>query len=468
MQIFVDTVVNISGWLWGPPILILLTAASIFLSVRLGFFQFLKFGYIFKSTFCKAFSKSDHNRGEGTVSAFQALTSALGCTVGAGSIVGVPVAITMGGPGAVFWMWLIAFLGMALKYGEIVLAVKYREVNAKGEFVGGPVYYMTNGMKMKWMAAIFGVSLMIEAALSSLVQANALAGSAEASLNIPPLVSGIVVMIIGGVVVIGGVKRLGSFTEKLVPFMASLYILASIVIVMMNFEKIPEVFGLIFYHAFTPMSAVGGFAGSSVAMAIRWGVARGIYTNEAGVGTAPIAHSAATTDHPARQALWGIAEVTLTTLVICSCTAFVVLCTDVWKIADAADVGGTLATVAFGQAFGAVGGVLVTISLILFVMSTIIVLIWYGEKQAEFLFGSVVATIYRFVCVFLIPLGAVGAARYLWQFLDLALALILIPNVIAILYLNKDIVAATKEFFGTEGKYYLKDLEEAKAAKKKA
>ena len=464
MQGFVDAIVAISGWLWGPPILILLAVGSIFMSVRLGFFQFKHFGYILKSTLGKVFKRVG-DQGEGTLTAFQALTSAVACTVGAGNITGVPVAIMIGGPGAVFWMWVIALLGMSLKYGEIVLAVKYRTKNELGEYTGGPAHYMTKGLNMKWLAVLFGIGLMLEVAISSMTQANALAGSAQASMNIPPLATGIVVMILSGIVIIGGVKRLGKFTEKMVPVMATIYILASLVIVILNYTQIPAMFAMIFEYAFMPMAAVGGFTGSTIALAIRWGLARGLYSNEAGLGTAPIAHASATTDHPARQGLWGITEIFIDTILICTCTAFVVLSTGVWQRPDAGDVGGGLTTLAFTQVFGQFGGILVTISLMLFVFSTLIVLIWYGEKQAEFLMGKKAAIAYRWICVLLIPLGAIGTATFLWQFLDLTLALILFPNMVAILLLNKQIREATVEFFNTPGKFFLKDKEDAKAEK---
>ena len=463
MQHVLDAIISISGWLWGPPILILLAVGGIFMTFRLGFFQFRYFFYILGATLGKMFSKKRTDEGEGTLSAFQALTSAVACTVGAGNIVGVPVAIVFGGPGAIFWMWMIALLGMSLKYGEVILAIKYRTKNALGEYVGGPAHYMSKGLNMKWLAALFALSLMLEVAISSMTQANALAGSAQASMNIPPLVSGIVVMLLSGIVVIGGVKRLGKFTEKLVPFMATVYIFASLIIVVLNYARIPDMLAMIFEYAFAPMSAVGGFAGSSIALAVRWGVARGLYSNEAGLGTAPIAHAAAVTDHPVRQGLWGVVEIFIDTIVICTCTAFVILSTGVWRSAGATSVGGGLTTLAFTEMFGAAGGILVTICLILFVFSTLIVLIWYGEKQAEFLFGEKTALIYRWICILLIPVGAMGAATFLWQFLDLTLALILFPNMLAILLLHKEIVAATREFFHTPGMYYLKDKENAGA-----
>ena len=315
---------------------------------------------------------------------------------------------------------------------------------------------------MKWLAIIFAIGLMVEVAISSMTQANALAGSAQTSLGISPVITGIAIMILTALVLIGGIKSLGKFTEKMVPIMAGIYILAALIIVALHITQVPGMIAMIIKSAFTPSAAIGGFAGSTVAMAVRWGFARGVYSNEAGLGTAPIAHASATTDHPARQGLWGITEIFLDTIVICTCTAFVVLSTGAWEDPAAASMEGAgLATFAFSSVFGKMGGYLITVSLMLFVFSTLIVLIWYGEKQAEFLFNSnKAAVIYRVICILLIPLGAVGAATYLWNFLDLSLAIILFPNLIAIVLLHKEITQATKEFFGTPGKYFLEAKEE--------
>jgi AGCS family alanine or glycine:cation symporter len=451
----IDTVVYVSGWLWGFPLITLLCATGIFLTIRLKGFQFTHFFYVMGQTFGSIFRRKEE--GEGTLSAFQALTSALASTIGAGNIVGVPVAIIMGGPGAVFWMWVIALLGMAIKFSEIVLAVKYRKQNEIGEFVGGPVYYMTDGLKAKWLAVLFALALMLEVILSILIQANALANSVFSSLGLTHLVTGIATMFITGLVVIGGIKRLGRFTEKFVPIMSIFYLGASFTILYMNAEHLPGIIELIFRHAFTPIAPVGGFTGAGIAAIIRSGFARGLYSNEAGSGTAPTAHATAVTDHPVRQAMWGITEVFIDTIVICTCTAFVVLVTSVWQHPDVQSTAGGIITVAFIQSFGNTGGFFITVSLFMFVFSTIIVLIWYGEKQAEYLFGLGASKVYRIVCVILVPLGAVGTAQFLWQFLDLGLALVLIPNVIAILLLNKEVVNLTKEFLTTPGKYYLKD-----------
>jgi len=454
MESFLDLIGKISNWLWGPPFLILLLFGAIFLTIRLGFFQFKYAGYIFKQTLGKIFVKQE---GKGTISAFQALTTAVACTVGAGNIVGVPAAIMFGGPGAIFWMWVIGLLGMGMKFTEVVLAQKYREKNEEGEYVGGPMYYITKGLHMKWLAIWFAIALMIEVIPSTMVQSNAVAGSALEAFNINPVITGIIVVLFVGAVVIGGIKRIGKVTEKLVPFMAILYVGAALVIVIMNFKGIPEVIGLIFGYAFRPMAPVGGFAGAAIAATIRWGFARGIYSNEAGLGTAPIAHAAAITDHPVRQGFWSIVEVFIDTIIICSMTAFCVLISGVWKLPEAMNNPSGLTTVAFTNTLGNTGGVIVTISLLLFVVSTIIVLIWYGEKQAEFLFGLKGVKVMRYVYVASIFLGAVGVAQVFWQFLDITLAAMLIPNMTAILLLSGEVAKSKNEFF-TSDNFYLKDI----------
>ncbi len=455
MQSLLDVVGKISGWLWGPPLIILLSFGGIFLTIRLGFFQFRYAGYILKNTFGKIFTKE--GSGEGTVTPFQALTSALACTVGAGNIVGVPAAIMFGGPGAIFWMWVIALLGMAAKFSEAVLAVHYREKNEKGEYVGGPMYYITKGLNMKWLGVWFAIGLMFEVVPSTMVQGNAVANSAQEAFNISPVITGIIIMLVVGLVVIGGIKRIAKVTEKLVPFMALLYVGGAIVILLISLDQVPYVLGLIFSHAFKPMAAVGGFGGAAIVATIRWGFARGVYSNEAGLGTAPIAHAAATTDHPVRQGLWAMIGIIIDTLVVCSATAFVVLSSGVWKNAGAMDDPSALSTEAFSHYFGQAGGFLVTISLIFFVVSTIIVLTYYGEKQAEFLFGLAGAKVMKYIYVVSVFIGAIGGAEIIWQFLDISLAAIVIPNMIALVLLSGKVKELKDEFF-TSKEFYLKDI----------
>lgn len=369
-----------------------------------------------------------------------------------------------GGPGAVFWMWVIALIGMALKFSESVLAVRYREKNEKGEFVGGPMYYMTKGLNMRWLGVWFAFALMIELIPSVMVQGNAVASTVEETFNVDGLITGIVVALIVVLIVFGGIKRIGKVTEIFVPFMALIYVGSALVILFMNIDAVPEFFSLILSNAFQPMSAMGGFAGVAVAETIRWGFARGLYSNEAGLGTAPIAHAAAQTDHPVRQGLWAIVGIVIDTIIVCTATAFVVLSSGVWTAENALDDPSALTTEAFSSYFGEFGGILVTISLIFFVLSTIIVIVFYGAKQAEFLFGYKAAQGIKIVYTVAIVLGSVGAAKVIWQFLDLALAAILIPNIIAVLLLSKEVKRLTHEFF-TSDEYYMKDTGKVKEKK---
>ncbi|MGM0751961.1 MAG: alanine/glycine:cation symporter family protein [Bacillota bacterium] len=461
MDTFFDIIGKVSAWLWGPPLIIVLGATGLYLTFLLKFIQFRYPLYIFKQTVGSVFKKP---KGEGTVTPLQALTSALSSTIGAANIVGVPAAIMFGGPGAIFWMWVIALIGMALKFSESVLAVRYREKNEKGEYVGGPMYYMTKGLNMRWLGVWFAFALMIELIPSVMVQGNAVASTVEETFNVDGLFTGIAVALIVVLIVFGGIKRIGKVTEIFVPFMALIYVGSALVILFMNIDAVPEFFSLILSNAFQPMSAMGGFAGVAVAETIRWGFARGLYSNEAGLGTAPIAHAAAQTDHPVRQGLWAIVGIVIDTIIVCTATAFVVLSSGVWTAENALDDPSALTTEAFTSYFGEFGGILVTISLIFFVLSTIIVIVFYGAKQAEFLFGWKAAQGIKIVYTVAIVLGSVGAAKVIWQFLDLALAAILIPNIIAVLLLSKEVKRLTQEFFTSE-EYYLKDTGKVKEKK---
>ncbi|WP_282020618.1 alanine/glycine:cation symporter family protein [Planomicrobium okeanokoites] len=461
MDRFLQGVADFSAWLWGIPLITMLLAAGLYMTFKLGFFQFRYFGYIIGQTLGSIFKKP---KGEGTVTPLQALTSALSSTIGAANIVGVPAAIMFGGPGAIFWMWVIALIGMALKFSESVLAVEYREINGNGEYVGGPMYYMTKGLNMKWLGIWFSFALMIELIPSIMVQGNSVANTVEASFNIPPLWTGIASALLVSVVVFGGIKRIGKVTEIFVPFMALIYVGGAFVILLMNVSAVPEFFMLIFSNAFSPAPVMGGFAGAAIVEVIRWGFARGLYSNESGLGTAPIAHAAATTDHPVRQGFWAVIGVVIDTLIVCTATAFVVLSSGVWMKEGAMENSSALTTLAFEAYFGEFGGILVTIALIFFVFSTILVVIFYGAKQAEFLFGLKASYGIQVVYVVAVVLGAVGAAEVIWGFLDIMLAAILIPNLIAILLLSNKVKQLKTEFFTSE-KYYKKDVKEKKAAK---
>ena len=390
-------------------------------------------------------------RGEGTITPRQALTSALSSTVGAANIVGVPTAIMMGGPGAVFWMMVIAFLGMALKFSENVLGVHYREQNKKGEFVGGPTYYMKKGFKNKKLGTIFSLifafALMIEIVPSIMVQGHSAASTMKDTFNVPMAVSGVILAVLAALVVFGGVKRIASFAEKIVPIMVGLYCFFGFLIILMNIGHVPNVIWLVVEQAFNPTAAVGGTFGAALATTIRWGFARGIYSNEAGLGTSSIAHAAAKTDHPVRQAFWGISEIVVDTLIICSTTAFVVLVSGVWKASDAKAQSAALTARAFENTFGQFGSMMVSISMMFFVFSTVVVVIFYGSRMAEFLFGLTAGWVMKTIYVLSMIVGALGAAQQLWDLLDLALAAVLIPNVIAVIMLSPKVKSLTTDFF---------------------
>ncbi len=444
-----ETIMNINnainGIVWGPPILILIVGAGLFLSAKTGFFSIFKLGYILKNTLLKMFSKE--NKGEGEVTAFQAVATALAATVGTGNIAGVATAIAAGGPGAVFWMWLAAILGMTTKFAEVVLAVNFREKTEDGRFVGGPMYYITNGLGWKWLAVLFALFGAFAAfGIGNMVQSNSVAAALQSSFNLNPWVTGIVLAVVTALVIIGGIKRIGAFTEKLVPFMAAIYILGGLVIIFINAAKIPAAFALIFSSAFTGKAAVGGFAGATIAQAIRFGIARGVFTNEAGLGSAPIAHAAATTDHPVRQGLWGVFEVFADTLVICSITALAIVTSGVW---ESGATGAALTTAAFEQAIPG-GGYIVSIGIVLFAFSTIVGWEYYGERCAEYLFGPKANMIYRILWIPFVLVGAIGGLEFVWSLADTLNGLMAIPNLIGVLALSGTVFKLTKEFFAKE------------------
>lgn len=446
MQGIIDALLTFSDWLWGIPMLVILVGGSLFLTIRLGFVQFRHFGFAMKETFGKIFHKQE---GEGTVSPFQAATAALASTIGASNIVGVPVAIAFGGPGAVFWMWVVALIGCAAKISEIVLGIRYRSLNETGEYVGGPMYYLRGikGGLGKALSVIFAFFLMIEL-IPSIAAQSLSAVQTASTLNIPPIVIAVLLVLPVALFVFGGIKTLGSFTEKLVPFMALTYLVGGIAVIISNIGNLPGAVADIFRYAFTPAAAVGGFGGAAVAQAIRWGTARGVYSNEAGMGTAPIAHSGAITDHPMRQAMWGVFEIVVDTLIVCTVTALVVLTSGLYQVLPSSEAASIPAR-AFQALLGdGVGGVIVTASIFLFVLSTITVIAWYGKTQAEFLFGRTFGNIMVVVYIGAIVAGAYIELGVIYRFLDLLLATIIIPNMIGLVLLSGEVKTLKDEFFG--------------------
>ncbi len=440
---------KINGVIWGPVMLTLLIGTGVFLSAKMGFLQFGKFGYMLKKTILGVFSKEHHAKDTSGVSPFQAVATAMAGTIGTGSIAGLATAIVSGGPGAVFWMWISALLGMITKYSEIVLSLKYREKNEKGEWVGGPMYYIKNGLNLKWLAAIFAVLAMAAClGIGNTTQSNSIAVALESTAGVAPWITGVVLTTIAAAVILGGMRRIASVNEKLVPFMAVFYVVCSLIALVINFDKIPGAFALIFKEAFNFKAAAGGSAGYGIMLAMHYGFSRGVFSNEAGLGSAPIAHAASSTKDPARQGLWGMFEVFFTTIVICTLSALVILTSGIWS--EGNFQGAALSIASFNSIIPGVGGAIVTLSTIFFALSTILGWAYYGEVCAGFLTNKSKTAVlfYRCVYVLVVFVGAVGNLDVIWGISEALNGLMAIPNLIGILGLYKVVKTATKEHFG--------------------
>lgn len=431
-----EALLAFNGWLngivWGPPFMVLLMGTGLYLTVRLGFFQFTKIGLSWRQSFGRFFKKTKEEEG-GSISSFQAVSSAMAATIGVGNIAGVSTAIALGGPGAVFWMWMSALVGMATKFGEASLGVKYREVDADGTVRGGVMYYIEKGLgpKWKWLAVLYALLAGIAAlGIGNMVQANTMADSMSA-FGVPTWVTGAVAIVLVGAVILGGVKRIGATAEKLVPFMAVVYVIGSLIVILLNVSHIGSAFGQIFYYAFNPAAAAGGFAGSAVAMAVRFGIARGIFSNEAGLGAASIIHAQAK-NSPTRQGMWGIWEVFIDTIVVCTMTALVILTTGV---IETGETGAGLAQAAFNAGLPGPGGYIVLLGLVLFSYTTMLTWSFYGEKSWEYIFGKKIVLPYRILFLGFLMVGAVGGLELIWSIADTMNGLMAAPNLIALLVL---------------------------------
>lgn len=423
--------------------LILMLITGVYLTIVTKGVIFRYFNLVLKNTAGTLFKKKKTGT-IGTVSPFAAVSTALAATVGTGNIVGVAVAISTGGAGAIFWMWISALLGMVTKFCEVTLAVRYREKNERGETVGGPMYYMTKGLHSKRMAALFCIFTILSSfGIGNMVQGNSLAGGLQAAFGTKPWISGILLSLICGFVLIGGIKRISSIAEILVPFMALSYMLGAAAVLIINRNQLPAAFLGIFQSAFSNRAAAGGFLGAGVMFAIRTGVSRGLFTNEAGLGSAPIAHASADTDHPAKQGMWGAFEVFFDTIIMCTVTALVVLSSG---LSPTDGNGGTLAHAAFSNAFSG-GGTIVSIGLVLFAFASIIAWYYYGEKCVEFLFGENKIPIYRVFYVSACFFGCVSGLPFIWTLSDTLNAFMAIPNLIALILLAPEAGRLTKEFF---------------------
>lgn len=437
--------------------MVLLIAVGVFITVRIRALQFRRFGYAMKNTIGSLFDKNQHQKNAGSVSPFQAVTTALAGTIGTGSIAGLATALVAGGPGAVFWMWISALLGMGTKYAEIVLSLKFREKNEHGAWVGGPMFYIQKGLNKKWLAVLFSVFAMIACiGTGNATQSNAISGVVNASLQIPTWITGLVVMLLVALVILGGVKRIASVNEKIVPAMAIFFVVSALIVLGINFDKIPNAFALIFSEAFNFKAAFGGVAGYGILSAMRYGVGRGVFTNEAGLGSAPIAHSASSATDPVKQGFWGMFEVFITTIIICTISALVILTSDVYTVIYSTHNlspqlnGAALSSEAFNEALPGIGQYGVAIATIFFSLSTILGWAYYGEVCVWYLFknhSKTAIVIYRIVYVAFVFIGAIANISLVWTLADCFNVLMALPNLIALVILSKIVINLTKEHF---------------------
>jgi len=431
----------LSGWVWGPPMLILLVGTGLYLTLMLKGLQFRALGHALKLVFHK------EDKADGDISHFAALTTALAATVGIGNIVGVATAISLGGPGAVFWMWVTGLVGMATKYAEAMLAVKYREEGENG-MRGGPMYYISKGVGLPWLGSLFAVFTVGAAfGIGNMTQANSAAAAVQQVFGIETSTTGFVLMVLTGLVLIGGIRSIGRFTSMLVPFMIVAYLGAALVVIGINIDEVPAAFHLIFWHAFNPIAAGGGFAGAAVAAAIRYGVARGVFSNESGLGSAPIAAAAARTNDPVKQALVSMTQTFIDTLVVCTATALVILTATAWQDGVKANI---LTSVSFAETLGLTGTYIVAIATALFAFSTLIGWSYYGEKALEYLLGEKAIIVFRIVFVAAVIVGATRELKFVWDFSDLMNGLMAIPNLIGILLLSKVVKEESQRYFNTK------------------
>ena len=431
----------IDSFMWGPPLITLLVGTGIYLTIRLHLLQVFRLPLALRLIF-KA-----QNKGEGDVSSFKALCVALAATVGTGNIVGVATAVKVGGPGAIFWMWVAAFFGMATKYAEGLLAVKYRTTDEKGEIAGGPMFYIRNGMGEKWkpLATFFAFSCILVAFLGigTFPQVNAIVDSMELSFGFPKVATDVILTVFIAAITIGGLQSIAKVASGVIPFMALFYIAISLGLIVMQIDQVPAAIGLIFESAFTGTAAAGGFAGSTIMMAMQNGIARGVFSNESGLGSAPIAAAAAKTKWPAEQGLISMTGTFIDTIIICSMTGLALVLTGVWQ-GDAA--GAAMTNNAFASIYGGVGSQLLTASLVLFAFTTILGWNYYGERACIYLFGNRGVLSYRLIFIALIASGAFLKLEAIWVLADIVNGLMAIPNLIALIALSGVIVAETERY----------------------
>ncbi|NOQ93512.1 MAG: amino acid carrier protein [Methylophaga sp.] len=444
MELMTDLIKQLNDIVWGPVMLVLILGTGLVLMIGIKGMPIIKLGYGFKMLWRGRDSKS---KDEGDISPFNALMTSLAATIGTGNIAGVATAIFLGGPGALFWMWMTALVGMATKYAEAVLAVHFRETDANGNKVGGPMYYIKNGLSSRfaWLGTSFAIfGALAGFGIGNTIQANSVADVLSSNLDVSPLVTGLVMAALVALVLLGGIKRIATVAGKLVPIMAISYVLAGLVILAMNASLLPAAFDLIFTHAFTPIAATGGFAGAAVWAAIRFGVARGVFSNEAGLGSAPIAHAAAKTNSPVQQGTIAMMGTFIDTIIVCSITGLVIIVSGAWT---SGETGASLSSLAFESVLPGFGGIIVSFGLCIFAFTTILGWSIYGEKCVEFLFGVRSIMPFRVLWIIAVPLGATANLEFIWLVADTLNALMALPNLIALLLLSPVVFKLTKEYF---------------------
>jgi len=425
-----------SDFTWGPPMLVLLLGTHIYLTIRLRFIQI----YTGKAI---RLSLERSREGAGDISQFGALTTALAATIGTGNIVGVATAIAAGGPGAVFWLWLTGVFGIATKYAEAVLSVKYRVTTKSGAMAGGPMYVLERGMNCRWLGLVFALLTAIAAfGIGNMVQANSVATMVRETFGVPQWITGVIITVLTALVILGGIKSIAAWCERLVPFMAIFFVLGAIILLAMRYDTIPETIRLILSGAFTGHAAVGGFLGATIKEAARYGIARGLFSNESGLGSAPIVAAAAQTKNPVRQALVSSTGTFWDTVVVCALTGLVIVNSDQWI----KGYNGAALTKAAFEGMSFVGPIVLTVSLLTFVFSTVLGWSYYGEKAAEYLFGPRAIKPYRWLWVAAVMVGSLSTLRAVWSFADVANALMAIPNVISLFALSNVVVLETRKY----------------------
>lgn len=445
MEILSDAIGYVNGLVWGPPMLVLILGTGLFLTAGLRFMPLRRLGYG-----CRMLWRGRHEMGKGDITPFNALMTSLSATIGTGNIAGVGTAIAIGGPGALFWMWMTALVGMATKYAEAVLAVRYREVDENNNHVGGPMYYIRNGLghKWLWLATLFAIfGALAGFGIGNTVQANSVADALATKFGVPELWTGLVMAALVGLVLIGGIRWIARVAGKLVPFMALAYLVAGLIVLGLNIGEIPGALSLIVTQAFTPTAGVGGFAGAGIMLAIQMGVARGIFSNEAGLGSAPIAHAAAETDSPVRQGTVAMLGTFIDTIIICTITGLVIVVSGAWT---SGENGAALSALAFGNELPGSGAYIVSLGLALFAFTTVLGWSVYGERCVEYLFGVKAIVPFRIVWVAAVPAGALLHLDFVWLVADTLNAMMALPNLVALLLLSPIVFKVTKEYFAAE------------------